>query len=161
MNGAWPDPRCPVSGPDGSAPPWLRLSEFHGGGRQWYCTLCDQWATGSHLQGRRHIRMLWYFDQSGQAAALTSSVAAEFSQERVTHLAVMEPLSETAGSCAADVGAVLHSCCLSVGAAPQNLVSGSGHAHQCRITTLAQIEPGVVEELLALALARLESEISW
>jgi hypothetical protein len=105
--------------------------------------------------------MLWYFDQSGQAAALTSSVAAESSQERVTHLAVMEPLIETAGSCASGVGAVLQACCLSVGAAPQNSVSSSGHTHQCRITTLAQIEPGVVQELLALALARLESNTIW
>jgi hypothetical protein len=105
--------------------------------------------------------MLWYFDESCQAAPLTSSVAAESSQELVSHLAVMEPLIESAGSCAADVGAEWHSSCSSVGAAPQNYVSSSGHAHQCRITTLAQIEPGVVEELLALALARLESNTTW
>ena len=156
MNGQWADPGCPVSGSDGAAPWWLRLDEFPGGGRQWYCALCDSWANGSHLQGRRHLRRLWYIDPSCQAGAQTSSAATEFSQDRVTHLAIMEPLPESAGLCSADVGAESHSCGISVGAAPQNLMTGLGHAHHCRITTLAQIEPGVVEELLALALARLD-----
>ena len=156
MHRAWPDPRCPMLGPDGAPPPWLVLTAFDGGGRQWYCTLCEQWAESSHLQGRRHKKNLWYFNDLGSSATLTSSVAASSAPECFPQFAIMTSLHEPVTSLSAPVGLNMQWSADSGGAAHQSSVISSGHAHQCRITSLAQIDSGVVEELLALVVAQLQ-----
>jgi hypothetical protein len=159
MNGLLADPLCPVSLHDGSPPLWLRLCDYPGGGREWFCSLCEQWAAGNHLSGRRHQKRLWHFDERCQSGAQLSAAASDLAQDRATHLSIMEPLPILADSSSADVGAISHSGCNLACGASQDLVSGFVHAHNCRITTLAQFAPSVVEELLALALERLESNV--
>ena len=81
-------------------------------------------------------------------------------QERFPHLAIISSLNEPATSSSAHVGSEMQWSRASVGTDLQFLANSSGHAHQCRITTLAQIDPGVVEELLALVLAQLQLNTS-
>ena len=67
---------------------------------------------------------------------------------------------EPATSCSVSVGSELPVGRASVGAASRFLEVSSGHAHQRRITSLAQIDSGVVEELLALVVAQLQLNTS-
>ena len=159
MKGLWADPPCPVSLDDGSPPLWLRLCDYPGGGREWFCSLCEQWAAGNNLSGRRHRNRLWHFGERCRSCASSSAAASNISPDRTTHLSIIESLPASADSSSADVGAIRNSGCTFVCAASQDLVSGFVNAPNFRITTLAQFAPSVVEELLALALERLESNV--
>jgi len=153
MSRVWADPRCPLLGPDGSPPSWLVLRAYDGESRQWYCALCERWAEGSHLNGQRHLDNLWYFNDRCPGAALTSSVAACSAQACHSSGAILSLATEPATPDLLVGGA---SDC----APSQFSEDGRAHAHRCRITSLAQIDPRVVEELFACLLAYLQLDSS-
>ena len=160
MSRVWADPRCPTLEPDGSPPSWLVLRAYDGVSRQLYCALCDQWAEGSHLHGRRHLRNVWYFNDRRSAVALTSSAASCAAGGCHSAWAVPLLAIESATSCSVSLGSDVPEGGTPDGAASEFLEDRRSHAPWCRITSLAQIDSSVVEELIASVLARLHFDAS-
>ena len=159
MHGLWPDPPCPIVFDDGTSPSWLQLRPYPGGGRDWFCSLCEQWAVANHLSGRRHQNRLWFFGERSGSCASSLAALPHHSQGSFTCQNLIVPLQSSA---AASAGGSVDSSLVG-----GNIVSdvslafalGSECSNHIRISSLAQLSPGVVEELLALALLRLGSNV--
>ena len=138
----------------------MLLKAYLGGGRNWYCCLCQQWADASHLSGRRHQNRLWVLSQRQYSSML--SIQAAVAGQSV-------PSSS-------DLMAVQSQCCTSAcfGGLSKSIVSScKGYADQLpnttvlqhcspvvRITSMSQLSPDVFDELAALAPTRLGTLVS-
>ena len=150
MSCIWRDPPCPVVTADGTSPSWLVLQSYPGGGRDWYCSLCEQWAVSNHLSGRRHQNRLWVLSDRSCASMSTSNVLTPIPMRSC---GIREQCGNvTPASVLRSEGSLLdlRSC-------SSNLAGGLAEVGMpCfLITSMAQISPSVVEELIALASSRL------
>ena len=109
MSYMWLDPPCPIVAADGIAPQWLLLRPYPGGGRDWYCSLCQQWAVSNHLSGRRHQNRLWLLSERSCSPMLASDVPAARSmrsshfREQCVHS--QQPPSVSSGGSPLGIGA--------------------------------------------------------
>ena len=155
MSFPWPDPPCPIVGVDGAVPMWLSLKAFPGGGRNWYCCLCQQWADTSHLSGRRHQNRLWVLSQRqcSSMLGLQAAAARQLVSPTSDRLAVQSRCCTSADTGGLSMGIVSSS--RSCADQHPNMNAFQHCPSAARITSMSQLAPDVLEELAELARSKL------
>jgi len=155
MSFSWPDPPCPIVGVDGAVPTWLSLQAFPGGGRNWYCRLCDQWADTNHLSGRRHQNRLCVLSQRQCSAMLSPGAVAaghlETSHGEPEFVQFHHRTSASTGGLPLGIGLT----CSSFAEPPPMMIVPQDCPSVSQITSTSQFAPSVLEELFVLAQSRL------